>query len=94
VSREKNAWAENISVANPVARGYISDSQQRRNDMASKIDTLANTIIANNDDTLSAGYAHACGSLRALANMMMEDLSPEKRAFYERVIDGLISDNA
>ena len=31
--KRKNASAENISVAKPVARGYIRDSQQEEDDM-------------------------------------------------------------
>lgn len=62
--------------------------------MTSKIDTLAMVLIEKNRDALAYGYADACGSLKSLARMMMEDLPADKRAFYERVIDGIISDNA
>ena len=62
--------------------------------MTSKIDTLAKVLVEKNRDALAYGYADACGSLKSLARMMMEDLPAEKRAFYERVIDGIISDNA
>lgn len=62
--------------------------------MDSKIDTLAQTLVAKNRDALAYGYADACGALKSLARMMMEDLPADKRAFYERVIDGIISDNA
>jgi hypothetical protein len=62
--------------------------------MASKIDTLVKILVAKNSDAFTTGYANACGSIKSLANMMMEDLPADKRAFYERVIDGLIADNS
>lgn len=62
--------------------------------MTSKIDTLAKVLIEKNRGALAYGYADACGSLKSLARMMLEDLPADKRAFYERVIDGIISDNA
>lgn len=63
--------------------------------MTCKIDALTKALVAKHHDALAYGYAPAlAGTLKSLARMMLEDLSPEKRAFYERVIDGIISDNA
>ena len=62
--------------------------------MTCKIDALAKALVEKNRNALAYGYADACGSLKSLARMMLEDLPADKRAFYERVIDGIISDNA
>lgn len=60
----------------------------------SKIVTLGETLIAKNHTPFDNGYARAYGMMRSLADMMLADLPADKRAFYERVIDGLISENS
>lgn len=62
--------------------------------MTSKIDTLGKALVAKHASPYDNGYSSAYGSVRSLAEMMLADLSADKRAFYERVIDGLIADNS
>ena len=62
--------------------------------MASKIKILGETIARRAASPFDNGYSSAYGSVRTLAEMMLADLPADKRAFYERVIDGLIADNS
>jgi hypothetical protein len=62
--------------------------------MTSKIDTLGKALVAKHASQFDNGYSSAYGSVRSLAEMMLADLPADKRAFYERVIDGLIAENS
>ena len=60
----------------------------------SKIKILGEALIAKHANPYDNGYSSAYGSVRILAEMMLADLPADKRAFYERVIDGLIAENS
>jgi hypothetical protein len=62
--------------------------------MTSKLQTLGETMIATHASPYDNGYASAYGMMRGLAELMLADLSADKRALYERTIDGLIADNS